>query len=82
MNCAAGHRCGSDLALQWLWHRLAETAPTRLLAWEPPYAMGAAPQKKTEKTKKKSKVLIAPFYKIIPAGGKKSEEEKSYRSVL
>ena len=53
MNCAAGHRCGSDLALQWLWHRLAATAPTRPLAWEPPYAMGAAPQKKTEKMKKK-----------------------------
>ena len=30
-----------DLALLWLWHRLAATAPIRPLAWEPPYAMGA-----------------------------------------
>ena len=29
-----------DLAL--LWHRLAATALIRLLAWEPPYATGAA----------------------------------------
>ena len=31
-----------DLALLWLWHRLAATAPIVPLAWEPPYAMGAA----------------------------------------
>ena len=34
-----GHRCGSDLALLWLWHRpLASIAPIRPLTWEPPYA--------------------------------------------
>ena len=27
-----------DLALLWLWSRLAGTAPIRPLAWEPPYA--------------------------------------------
>ena len=26
MNCSVGHRCGSDLALLWLWHRLAAAA--------------------------------------------------------
>ena len=31
-----------DLALLWLWCRLAATAPTRPLAWEPPYAVDAA----------------------------------------
>ena len=34
--------CGVDLALLWLWHRLATTAPVRSLAWEPPYATSAA----------------------------------------
>ena len=31
-----------DPALLWLWCRLAATAPMRPLAWEPPYASGAA----------------------------------------
>ena len=52
MSCGVGHRCGLDLTLLWLWHRLAATALIRPLAWEPLYAMGAA-LKKTEKTKKK-----------------------------
>ena len=29
----------------WLWLRLAVTAPVRPLAWDPPYAMGAALEK-------------------------------------
>ena len=31
-----------DPALLWLWCRPAATAPIRPLAWEPPYAAGAA----------------------------------------
>ena len=31
-----------DQALLWLWCRPAATAPIRPLAWEPPYAAGAA----------------------------------------
>jgi len=38
-------------ALLWLWRRPMATAPIRPLAWEPPYATGAA----LEKTKKKKK---------------------------
>jgi len=34
-----------DPALLCLWHRLAATAPIRLLAWEPPYASGSSPRK-------------------------------------
>ena len=52
-----GHRHGSDLALLWLWHRLAATAPIQPLAWEPPYATGVALEK-TKKTKKKIKIKI------------------------
>ena len=37
-----GCRLGLDLALLWLWYRQAATALIRLLAWEPPYAMGVA----------------------------------------
>ena len=45
----------NDLALLRLWCRLAATAPIRPLAWEPPYAMGAALEKTKEKTTKKEK---------------------------
>ena len=48
MSCGVGCRRGSDPALLWLWCRLAATAPIKPLAWEPPYALGAA----LEETKK------------------------------
>ena len=51
MNCGVGCRRGSDLVLLWLWCRLVATALIRPLAWEPPYAEGAA--KKWEKDKNK-----------------------------
>ena len=49
VNCGVGHRqeCGSDLSLQWLWHRLAAVALIQPLAWEPPYMDG--PQKAKKK---------------------------------
>ena len=40
-----------DPALLWLWHRPVATAPIRPLAWEPPYASGAA-QEKAKRQKK------------------------------
>ena len=46
MSCGVGHRCGSDPELLWLRCRLAATAPIRPLAWELPYAVGAALKKK------------------------------------
>ena len=42
MSCDVGHRCGLDLALLWLWHRLAAIDLIVPLAWELPYAAGAA----------------------------------------
>ena len=54
VSCGVGRRCGSDLALLWLWCRSATVAPIRPLAWEPPYAAGAAlKRQKTNKQKKK-----------------------------
>ena len=48
MSCGAGRRLGSDPALLWLWCRPAAAALALPLAWELPYAAGAA----LEKTKK------------------------------
>jgi len=42
VSCGVGCRRGSDPALLWLWHRPVATAPIQPLAWEPPYAAGAA----------------------------------------
>ena len=53
MSCGMGCRHGSDLALLWLWHRLAAVAPIRPLAWEPSYAVGAALKRQKKKKKKK-----------------------------
>ena len=39
----------SDPALLWLWCRLAAVARIGLLAWDPPYAAGAALKRKKEK---------------------------------
>ena len=48
--CGVGRRRGSYLSLLWLWPRPAATAPIGSLAWEPPYAHGAALKgQKTEK---------------------------------
>ena len=58
MSCGVGCRRGSDLVLLWLWHRLAAIAPIRPLAWEPPYASGAALKRTTKKKKKKSTIKL------------------------
>ena len=44
-----------DLALLWLWCRLAATAHIQPLAWESPYAMGVVLRSKSKKKKKKKK---------------------------
>ena len=45
----------SDLALLWLWHRLAAATLIQPLAWELPFAAGAALNSKKNKNKKKIK---------------------------
>ena len=49
-----------DPTLLWLWCRPPATALSRPLAWEPPYATGAAQRnsKKTKKKKKKEKKIL------------------------
>ena len=62
MSCGIGRRHGSDLALLWLWHRPAATALIGPLAWEPPYAKGAALEK--DKKKKNYRTTIYKDIKI------------------
>ena len=56
MSCGVGCRRGLDPMLLWLWCRLAATAPIGPLAWEPPYATGAA-QEMAKRQKKKKKYM-------------------------
>ena len=57
MSCGVGHRRSSDAVLLWLWPRPAATALIRPLAWEPPYAVGAAIIRQKDKKKTKLKDL-------------------------
>jgi len=52
-SCGVGGRRGSDSVLLWLWRRLAATALIQPLAWETPYATGAALKKAKDKKNKK-----------------------------
>ena len=61
MSFGVGCRHGLDPELLWLWCRPAATALIRPLAWEPPYAMGAA----LEKTKKKKRTLICIYLVLL-----------------
>ena len=56
VNCGVGCRHGLDPVLLWLWCRPVARAPIGPLAWEPPYAAGAAQEMaKSQKAKKKKK---------------------------
>ena len=54
-SCSTGRRCGSDLALPWLWRRLAAAVP---LAQELPYAADAAIKRKKRKGKKEKRNML------------------------
>ena len=55
VSCGIGLRYDSDLALLWLWRRLAAVAPIRPLAWELPCAVGVALKKQNKQT---SEILL------------------------
>ena len=69
VSCGIGHRLGSaDPTLLWLWCR-----PIQPLAWELPYATGAAIKKpKKEKTMQLHKTM----------GGKRCKEEQKNPMTL
>ena len=60
MSCGVVWRRGSDPVLLWPWNRPAATAPIRPLAWDPPYATGAALEKANQKKEKKWTYLQLP----------------------
>ena len=71
MSCGVGRRHGTDPTLLWLWCRPAAVALMGPLAWEPPYATGAAlkrtesPPKKKKKKKKKEEKSFVSFPNIL-----------------
>ena len=67
VSCGVGCRRGSDPALLWLWCRLVATAPIGPLAWEPPYAAGAAQEiaKRPKKKKKKYGFLVVQIISFL-----------------
>ena len=50
MSCGIGRRHSLDLVLLWLWLRPTATALIRSLAWDSPYAVGAALKKRKKNT--------------------------------
>ena len=64
MSYGVGCRRSSDLALLWLWCRPVATTPIRPLAWESPYATGAA-LKKGKKKKEFYIVVVLNFRSLI-----------------
>ena len=78
MSCGVYHRRGLDLAL--LWRRPAATALIRPLAWESPYAVGAALEKgKGPKTKTKKPPKFREF--LLWCSGNESEAYKDRYSI-
>ena len=65
MSCGVGCRCGSDPALLWPWRRQVAEAPILPLAWEPPYATGAAQGEK--KSHFQLNLLFILLFRAAPA---------------
>ena len=59
VSCGIGRRHSSDLELLWFWYRPVATALIPPLAWESPYATGAALKKTKEKRKKECGCSVA-----------------------
>ena len=59
MSCGVGFRHGLELALLWLWRRLAAIVPIQPLAWELPYAVGVALKKGKEEKRKETPILLS-----------------------
>ena len=64
---------GSDPTSLWLWCRPAAAALIRPLAWEPPYAAGAAIKRKRKEKRKKLGHRNAMHFVIALPGGSSLE---------
>ena len=70
MSCGVGFRCSSDPAFLWLWCRPVATAPIRPLAWELPYAEGAALEKAKKQNNNNKKKDRAEVLSSVPKSKK------------
>ena len=66
MSCGVVHTCSLDLALLWLWRRVAAVALIKPLAWEPPYAMKVALKSRKKKKKRRRRSLAILLYVLQP----------------
>ena len=66
MSCGVGCRHSLDPELLWLWHRLAAVASIGPLAWEPPWAVGAALKSQKKKNFFFQACGCLPFYITTP----------------
>ena len=80
MSCAVGCRNSSDPALLWLWHRLVATAPIGPLAWEPPYAEGAALEEAKRQTNKQKECVYMHVNTCSYTGTRHSAKPTSQRN--
>ena len=53
LSCGAGRRCGSDLALLWLWRRPAAVALIRPLAWGTSICCKRGPKKQNKRERER-----------------------------
>ena len=81
VSCGVGCRRGSDPALLWLWCRPVATAPVQPLAWEPPYAAGAAQEIATTTTSKKE-IMISREQENKLSLGKTNNNSKDSNLVV
>ena len=70
VSCGVGQRCVLDLALLWLWGRLAAAAQIRPIAWELLYAAGTA--LKRPKKERKKEILWPSIISPRPFAGCKT----------
>ena len=68
MSCGVGLRRGLDLALLWLWCRPSAVALIHPLAWERPYATGAALKSKTKQQQQQKEKYIKMPIQEFPSG--------------
>ena len=67
MSCGVGRRRGSEPAWVWLWWRPAAAALIRPLAWELPYAAGAALRRPKEKDFFQKYIVQMFFFSLLAA---------------
>ena len=80
--CKSQMRLRSRPTLLWLWGRLVATAPIRPLAWERPYATGAALEKaKRQKKKQKTKTKLIGSSYLWPSGNQPNWDASGCRSL-